>query len=85
MNADRLDGSGVDEIAQRRLWDADVTADAGKPDAPFCDEASREPRFGAKDVGGLIKCQEPISAGVHMLYRFSFGRGFTVNQVLTVN
>jgi hypothetical protein len=85
VSADRLDGSGFDELAQRRLWDADVTADPGEPDAPFCDETSREPGLGAEDVGGLIERQEPVSGGVHVLYRFSFSRGFAVNQVLTMN
>jgi hypothetical protein len=85
MDADRLDRPGVDELTQRGLRDPNVAADPGEPDAPLRDETTGEPRLGTKDVGCLIERQEPVSGGVHVLYRFSFGRWFAVNEVLTMN
>jgi len=43
---DGLDQPGCDELAQRGLGDADVSADPAEPDAPFGDEPPGEPLSG---------------------------------------
>jgi hypothetical protein len=51
----RLNHSGVDELAERGLGYADVTADAGEPDAALRDEPPGEPELGPERVSGFLQ------------------------------
>ena len=62
--ADRLDHSGLDELLDRGLGDADMPADVSEPDAPFSNEPPHEPRLGSEHVGGLLHGEQPVDSGL---------------------
>src|SRR5258708_17299978 len=57
---DRLDKTGLDELAECGFGDADVTADPDEPDTALLDQPSWEALSGAEHVGGLRDRQQPL-------------------------
>ena len=75
MDVNRLDHSGIDELANGRFRYADVAAYASKPDTALSYEPPYESwlYIFSECFGSLIERQEPFIPKVHVSYRFSCG------------
>jgi hypothetical protein len=69
-----LDGTCLDELAQRGFGDADVAPDADETDAAFFDQPPGKARLGIQKLSGLLEREQTVSRSGHrasFLLRFA--------------